>query len=157
VLTRPRSEFAARLAGLNLVRGTAVPGGLRTADGMEILGAAGTGPAPGDPAVAVFSPSDVAVHLQPPRGSPRNLLPVTISGLEPQGTLVRVRAENGIAADVTTAAVADLALQSGAQVWFVVKATKVAVLAPADHEPTAVPDRSPGQPRSVTTGSPAAS
>ncbi|MCA1701823.1 MAG: TOBE domain-containing protein, partial [Actinobacteria bacterium] len=156
VLTRPRSEFAARLAGLNLIRGTAVAGGLRTTDGIKIIGAGsadGAGPVPGNPAVAVFSPSDVAVHLQPPQGSPRNVLAGTVSGFEPQGTLVRVHAENGIAADVTAASVADLALHPGARVWFVVKATEVAVHALPATATTHRSDCGSEQTHAATSGS----
>ena len=47
---------------------------------------------PGQPAVAVFSPAAVAVHLAPPTGSPRNHLAVTITELEPRGELLRLHA-----------------------------------------------------------------
>ncbi|HEU0087250.1 MAG TPA: ATP-binding cassette domain-containing protein [Pseudonocardiaceae bacterium] len=140
VLTRPRSAFAARLAGLNLVPGTATVAGVRTADGVEIVGVGG-GPAPGTPAVAVFSPSDVAVHPRPPHASPRNVLASTVAGLEPQGTVIRVWSEAGIAADITAAAVSDLALHPGAQVWLVVKATEVAVHALPDQARDPAPRR----------------
>ena len=55
VLARPRSPFAARIAGLDLVPGTACPEGLRTADGLVVAGHA-EGTVVGDPAVAVFHP-----------------------------------------------------------------------------------------------------
>ena len=157
VRIRPRSEFAARLAELNLIRGTALAGGLRTADGVEICCAAtatDAGPVPGEPAVAVFSPTDVAVHLRPPQGSPRNVLPGTVCGLEPQGTLVRVRAENGIDADVTAASVADLALHPGSRAWFLVKATEVAVHTLPDHGHDTPSDRRSGPAYTATSDSP---
>ncbi|MCA1701825.1 MAG: TOBE domain-containing protein [Actinobacteria bacterium] len=159
VLTRPRSEFAAEVAGLNLIRGTALAGGLRTPDGIEICyaaTAADAGPVPGEPVVAVFSPTDVAVHLRPPQGSPRDVRPGTICGLKPQGTLVRVRAENGIAADVTAASVADLALHPGQRVWFVVKATEVTVHALPDHGHDTPSDHRSEQAHPATSGSPTA-
>lgn len=132
VLTRPRSPFAARLAGLNLVPGTAVDGGLRTAEAAEITGRAAA-TVIGEPAVAVFAPSSVAVHADPPTGSPRNVLPDEVTGLEPHGDLVRIRSRRGLAADVTPAAATELALQPGSQVWLVVKAAEVAVHPAGPH------------------------
>ncbi|WP_345713533.1 TOBE domain-containing protein, partial [Kineococcus glutinatus] len=133
VLVRPRSAFAARAAGLNLVPGTAAPEGLRCADGSLLVGLRDGGCEPGEDAVAVFAPAAVAVHRGAPGGSPRNALAVVVAELEPRGPLVRVRAAraghlpSGLAADVTAAAVADLDLAPGSAVRFVVKATEVAV------------------------------
>jgi molybdate transport system ATP-binding protein len=141
VLSRPRSPFTARIAGLNLVSGVGVPGGLRTEDGTTVAGQdAGEGPTVGAPAVAVFPPAAVAVFQDRPAGSPRNVVPVRLAGLEPRGEVVRLRAGpvdggpawvSGLAADVTPAAVADLGLGAvlapGARLWFAVKATEVRV------------------------------
>ena len=141
VLSRPRSPFTARIAGLNLVSGVGVPGGLRTEDGTTVAGQdAGEGPTVGAPAVAVFPPASVAVFQDRPTGSPRNVVPVRLAGLEPRGEVVRLRAGpvdggpawvSGLAADVTPAAVADLGLGAvlapGARLWFAVKATEVRV------------------------------
>ncbi|THI99569.1 ATP-binding cassette domain-containing protein, partial [Nocardioides sp.] len=131
VLSRPRSAFAARFAGLNLVSGTATAHGVRGPDGTVVHGTVhGTPgaepPREGEPAVAVFRPSAVAVHREPPGGSPRNAFPVLITELEPLGDLVRVRASD-LAADVTVTSVAALALAPGLPVTFVVKATEVEV------------------------------
>lgn len=129
VLSRPRSAFAARFAGLNLVGGVATPDGVRRPDGSVLHGTS-TDPAPaeGSEAVAVFRPSAVAVHREPPGGSPRNVLAVRVEELEPLGDVVRVRAGD-LAADVTVAAVAELGLAPGQEVSFVVKATEVDVYA----------------------------
>ncbi|MEV4999587.1 sulfate/molybdate ABC transporter ATP-binding protein [Nocardioides sp. LML1-1-1.1] len=129
VLSRPRSAFAARFAGLNLVGGTATPDGVRRPDGSILHGTLGDpAPADGADAVAVFRPSAVAVHREPPGGSPRNVLPARIEELEPLGDVVRVRAGD-LAADVTMAAAAELGLAPGQAVSFVVKATEVSVYA----------------------------
>ena len=129
VLARPRSAFAARFAGLNLVAGTATPDGVRRPDGLVLHGTAGDPhPVPDADAVAVFRPSAVAVHREPPGGSPRNALPVTVTELEPLGDVIRVRAGE-LAADVTVAAVSELGLAPGIPVIFVVKATEVDVYA----------------------------
>ncbi|TNM36634.1 ABC transporter ATP-binding protein [Nocardioides albidus] len=129
VLSRPRSAFAARFAGLDLVAGTATPDGVRRPDGLLLHGTLGDpAPRPGADAVAVFRPSAVAAHKEPPGGSPRNALPVTVTELEPLGDLVRVRAGE-LSADVTVASVAELGLAPGVAVTFVVKATEVDVYA----------------------------
>lgn len=135
VLARPRSAFSARIAGLDLVPGTADGDGLRTADGVPMHGRT-IEVAPGEPAVAVFPPSAVSVHASRPGGSPRNVFPVRVAALEPRGDTVRIRAArcdggpswvDGLAADVTPAAVAELGAEPGHEVWFAVKATEVAV------------------------------
>jgi molybdate transport system ATP-binding protein len=128
VLTRPRSAFAARLAGLNLVSGIATADGLRAADGTELTGGTGA-PVVGAAAVAVFTPAAVAVYMDPPKGSPRNVIFDRVAALEPNGTLVRVRGAAGLAADITPIAAVELGLHTGAGVWFVVKAAEVAVYA----------------------------
>ncbi len=133
VLTRPRSMFAARLAGVNLVAGTATRDGLKTAGQGHFYGILDATCAPGDWAVAVFNPNAVAVHLTPPTGSPRNHLPVTIAEIEPRGSFVRVGAvENsdgtaGLFADLTARAVTEMDLVPGQQVYFAIKATEVSV------------------------------
>ncbi|HKR50647.1 MAG TPA: ATP-binding cassette domain-containing protein [Pseudonocardiaceae bacterium] len=126
VLTRPRSAFAARLAGLNLVSGTATANGLRAEDGFELTGVTDS-TVLGTAAVAVFTPAAVAVYMDPPKGSPRNVIQDRVAALEPNGTLVRVRGVAGLAADITPVAVVELGLHAGAGVWFVVKAAEVAV------------------------------
>jgi molybdate transport system ATP-binding protein len=140
VLARPRSPFAARVAGLDLVPGTACPEGLRTADGLVVAGRAEE-VVDGEPAVAVFPPAAVAVFAERPHGSPRNVVPVRLAAVEPHGDLVRLRAgvrdggpawAEGLAADVTPGALVDLPVEPGAELWFAVKATEVAIH-PAGH------------------------
>ncbi|MCA1186439.1 MULTISPECIES: sulfate/molybdate ABC transporter ATP-binding protein [unclassified Saccharopolyspora] len=131
VLTRPQAAFTARIAGLNLLTGVATDGGLDFG-GTAIAGRS-VEVARGEPAAAVFSPSAVAVHRERPDGSPRNAVPVRIDVLEPRGDVVRLRAATRtpdpvvLSADVTPAAVADLRLGVGDLVFFVVKATEVAM------------------------------
>ena len=127
VLARPRSGFAARVAGLNMVEGAWRDRHVATPTGMS-LGGVVSGPEPGsgDAVVAVFRPSSVAVHRERPGGSPRNVLAVTVSELQPLGDRVRVRGD-GLSADVTPAAAAELGLVPGSPTYFVVKATEVEV------------------------------
>lgn len=127
VLAQPRSAFAARIAGLNLIEGIWTAGGLVTGDGIRIAGS-GVDPLPteGGRAVAVFRPSAVSVFRDPPGGSPRNALEVTVTHLEPLGDRVRVHAGE-LSADITPQAAADLDLAPGARVLFTIKATEIAV------------------------------
>lgn len=144
VLTRPRSEFAARLAGLNLIFGIATEQGLRSAGGVELSGVA-EHTVLGEEAVAVFSPAMVAVHTDPPEGGARNVLPDLIEALEPQGSLMRVRGSSGIAADITPVAAVEMGLHTGGRAWFVVKAAEIAVYprtAASSFEGYPVPDPS---------------
>ena len=130
VLSAPRSEFGARIAGVNLISGViSAPGSLRTPWGADI---SGMGDAePGVAAVALFRPSAVAVHLEPPHGSPRNVLPVTLADIDVHGPVVRVRGGElpdgapGLAADVSAAAAVDLSLEPGRTVYFAIKAQEV--------------------------------
>lgn len=130
VLSHPRSAFAARIAGVNLIAGAAQPTGLRTQDGGGIQGIVDPDCSVGQRAVAVFSPAAVAVHETAPTGSPRNHLAVTITELEPRGELIRVHGAGSIGdliADITAAAAADLELMPGKHVHFAVKATEVRI------------------------------
>lgn len=126
VLARPRSAFAARIAGLNMVSGALDGHGVRGPDGLLVEGLAEQPMAQGDPAVAVFRPSAVGVYRHLPGGSPRNVIDVTITELEPFGEQYRVRTA-GLSADVTAPAVAELDLTPGAAVFFAVKASEVAI------------------------------
>ncbi|WP_051919421.1 sulfate/molybdate ABC transporter ATP-binding protein [Prescottella defluvii] len=118
VLTRPRSAFAARIAGINLLSGTVRAGVLDTVAGA-VSGIGEDGSDDGDHAVAVFAPTAVAVHRKPPEGSPRNIFRVRITEIEGRGHAVRVRADDnpdgsaGLVADVTATAVAELDLSGG--------------------------------------------
>jgi molybdate transport system ATP-binding protein len=137
VLERPRSAFAAGLAGLNLVTGRASASGVDTPDGLHLAAAPETAvsdipasglPVPGTAAAAAFSPRAVSVFADYPGGSPRNLLQVTVSDVEAHGPVVRIKAGH-LSADITAAAAADLDVVPGQTVYFAVKATEVAVYA----------------------------
>ncbi|MEO6509675.1 MAG: ABC transporter ATP-binding protein [Nocardioides sp.] len=125
VLSRPRSAFAGRLAGLNLLRGTWDDGAVRTGEGWPVHGLLeGPQPEPGHDAIAAFRPQAVAVYRDTAPGSPRNAFQVRVSDLEPRADLMRVHAGD-LAADVTVQAAAELELVVGNPVTFVVKATEV--------------------------------
>ena len=133
VLRHPRTRFTARIAGLNLVRGRYVDGGVRTDTGLVVQGTHRDDEVPGagEPAAAVFAPAAVSIFAHPPEGSPRNSLPVTIIELEPRGDLVRVRGDDhhghSLAADVTPLSVAELDLYPGREVTYSLKAAAVTI------------------------------
>jgi molybdate transport system ATP-binding protein len=123
VARHPRTDYVARLVGLNLVRGTAAGHEVLLPSGAHVVLAH---PAHGD-TLAAFSPGAVVLHRQPPEGSARNVWPGRVSTLETHGDLVRVAVDGTVPlrADVTPAAVADLKLAPGEPVWASVKATEV--------------------------------
>ncbi len=127
VLSRPRSEFAARMAGLNMLVGTWTGDRVQLDSGEAVQGRV-VGPAPevGARAVAAFRPTAVAVYRHEVTGSPRNRFREIVLGVEPLADLVRVRTPT-LRADVTAASVAELDLVPGVEVSLSVKATEVAV------------------------------
>ncbi|MFG1613168.1 ABC transporter ATP-binding protein [Nonomuraea wenchangensis] len=121
VARRPRTDYVARLVGLNLYRGVAdgalVKVGewpLHTSENLE------------GPAFVAFPPAAVALYRSRPDGSPRNLWQATIGGIERHGDNVRVHLDGPVTAfaDITPAAVADLDLTPGQRIWASVKATE---------------------------------
>jgi molybdate transport system ATP-binding protein len=121
IARRPRTDYVARLAGLNLYRGTA-DGHVVSLPDLTLNAAESLS---GEVFLA-FPPSAVALFRTRPDGSPRNLWQATIGGIEPHGDQVRVHLDGpvAVAADVTPAAVAELRLAEGDVVWAAVKAAE---------------------------------
>ncbi|WP_406314114.1 ABC transporter ATP-binding protein [Streptosporangium sp. NBC_01639] len=121
VARRPRTDYVARLVGLNLYRGIAADRRVTVGDVIFSVADHLDGPA-----FVAFSPAAVALYRTRPDGTPRNLWRARIEGIERHGDNVRVHLDGPItaSADVTPAAVADLDLTSGQQVWASVKATE---------------------------------
>lgn len=116
VLERPRSEFGARIVGVNFVRGPAMASGVRGPNDAVISGRPDVeAPLEGEMA-AVFEPSAVAVHREAPSPEHGSVMSATVMELEPRGAHVRVRTEH-FTADVPVADVADLELAPGTDVW----------------------------------------
>ncbi|WP_433341555.1 ABC transporter ATP-binding protein [Micromonospora sp. CA-111912] len=121
VTARPRTDYVARLVGLNLHRGHA--DGHRVRVGGLTLTAADS--VAGEAFVA-FPPAAVALHPVRPEGSPRNTWSATVAGVQRHGDNLRVQLDGplSVAADVTPAAAAQLRLVPGRAVWAAVKAAE---------------------------------
>ena len=125
---RPRTDYVARLVGLNLLRGTGA-GREVTVDGSRIVVPA---PVTG-PVLVAFPPTAVVLSPARPEGSARNVWAGRVVSLSPHGDLVRVEtgvgAGEGVAllADVTPAAVAELQLATGRAVFASIKASELSV------------------------------
>ncbi|MBO0685520.1 MAG: TOBE domain-containing protein, partial [Candidatus Dormibacteraeota bacterium] len=125
VTERPRTPYVADLVGVNLLRGRASGDAIEVEGGgrLEVVGAGA-----GD-VFAVIPPSTISLWRSRPDGSPRNVWRGRAAGLDLLGDRVRVRVEGrpALVAEVTPAAVADLALAEGTEVWVSLKATEVRV------------------------------
>ena len=123
VTARPRTDYVARLVGLNLYRGRGGGHTVTLPTGM-VLTTADT--VHGDAFVA-FPPTAVALHPDPPQGSPRNTWSATVTGIARHGDHVRVQLVGGpgeASADITPTAAATLRLAPGQTIWAAVKATE---------------------------------
>jgi molybdate transport system ATP-binding protein len=125
IARRPRTDYIARLVGLNLYQGRA--------DGHTVvLGpdlALTTTEKLTGPAFVAFPPSAVTLHRDRPDSSARNTWRARITGMESHGDQIRVALTGAadalpLAADLTTVAVAELALHPGVEVWATVKAAQ---------------------------------
>ena len=127
VARQPATDYVARLVGLNLYEGRADGASVKLADG-------GTFVIPDhgqheDVLIAV-RPSAFAVSQQPLQAiSPRNIWSAQVAGLTLLADRVRLdlRGSPSALADVTPAAVAELSIRPGSQVWVAVKATDLVV------------------------------
>jgi molybdate transport system ATP-binding protein len=126
IRVRPRSRYVADLVGVNLFRGRAERGVVRVGEAHVVASDALDGEV-----FAVVPPHAVALHRERPEGTPRNVWRCTVSTVDDEGDRVRVSVTGllALSADVTPAAVRELELRPGAEVWASVKATEVAVYA----------------------------
>lgn len=125
VTQRPRSRYVADLVGVNLLRGTSAAGQVAVAGGASLQSA----DAVDGEVFAVIHPRAVALHRSRPEGSPRNVWRGRASALDFQGDRVRVGVEGEmpIIAEITPAAVRELDLAEGGEIWVSVKATEITV------------------------------
>ncbi len=123
ITRHPRTDYVARLVGLNLLTAHAAGQVADLGGGASLVL-----PHPMTGRVhAVFAPSAVTLSLTQPHGSARNLWPGRISDIERHGDLVRITVDGTvpILADLTPLAVSELNLTPGTAVWASVKASEV--------------------------------
>ncbi|MFI9272806.1 ABC transporter ATP-binding protein [Kitasatospora sp. NPDC052896] len=122
IARRPRTDYVARLVGLNLYQGVADGHAVKLPDGVTVV----TADELAGPAFVAFPPAAVTLHRNRPDSSARNAWEVTVAGLEQHGDQVRADLTGplALAADLTPTAVAELDLVTGAAVWATVKATQ---------------------------------
>ena len=122
---RPRTRYAADLAGSNLFVGHAASGVIDV-DGFDLHMA--------DSSVrgrvlVIIHPRVIALHRHVPEGSPRNVWKSRIRLVEHLGDRVRVQMGPPlpITAEVTRQAGASLGLGPGVEIWVSIKATEISV------------------------------
>ncbi|WP_457031498.1 ABC transporter ATP-binding protein [Kitasatospora sp. P5_F3] len=122
IARHPRTDYIARLVGLNLYQGTATGHTVTLPDGGPALTTTEdlTGPA-----FVAFPPAAVTLHRTRPDSSARNVWQLEVAGLDLHGDQVRVDLTGPLpmAADLTPAAAAELDLAPGSLVWAAVDLT----------------------------------
>ena len=122
---RPASPYAADLAGVNLLVGTA-SGRILTAGGHDLVIAE----AMEGPVIATVHPRAISIHLEQPGGSPRNSWQTTIRHVDHHGD--RVRLQTGrplpLTAEVTPDSQSSMSLFPSSSVWLSIKATEILVV-----------------------------
>jgi molybdate transport system ATP-binding protein len=122
---RPRTPYAADLAGSNLLFGTATHGEVDV--GSHLIHVAEHG-VEGE-VLLTIRPSAISLHRIQPEGSPRNAWQTTIAVMERLGERTRIRtgAPVPLTVEVTSEAMSALALGVGETVWLAIKATEIGV------------------------------
>lgn len=123
ITAHPRSRYVADLIGTNLIPGTLTRESLITVDGVRLTVVADvTGPG-----FAVIRPPSVALSRHAPGTSARNSFVGLVDDIDRLGDRVRVGIDGPIhlVAEITAAALDELDLRPGDQVWAAVKATDI--------------------------------
>jgi molybdate transport system ATP-binding protein len=132
----PKTRYAADIVGLNLFAGRLEP----TPDGAGRIdtdrGSVFVGWPPATrrevvaDAIGVLRPSDVAVHVTRPSGSPRNVLWGRVESMSVDRDRARIVASTDppVAAEITLDSVGRLGLDIGSEVWMSFKAVEVQVV-----------------------------
>ncbi len=132
VIAQPRSPYVAGIVGLNLVSGTVRVGRQVVVDlpaGVLVTAEAAADVVAGSTVWATIDPAAVALYPTRAQGSPRNVWPVTVREVTIAGQRARVGLDGSVPliAEVTTAAVAELGLVAGREVYAGAKATEVKI------------------------------
>ena len=122
---RPRTRYAADLAGVNLLTGEAHVGAVKIGDLELRVADRGVG----GQVLVTLRPQAIALHRERPEGSPRNVWATSIEEMEEAGGRVRVGlgAPLPVTAEITSESRLSLGFEVGAEVWVSVKATEIGV------------------------------
>lgn len=140
ILSTPSTEFVASLTGASLLNGTlagdeSTPQ-LKLGQGMSLRLAQWPQANADEPAwqmgakaVALINSDAIALYPQQPKGSPRNVIPVSVSSLDGDGAVVSLslRLADGqrLRTRLTAAAIAELGIEVGTSLFAVIKATAI--------------------------------
>jgi molybdate transport system ATP-binding protein len=132
----PASGYAADLVGVNLFRGRLEPvedgtGSVVTRSGaITVVWPDGVAFERRDDIVATLRPADVALHLERPEGSPRNVLEGSVAEVAIHGERARVRVVSAppVVAEITIGSVERLGLEPGLHVFASFKAVEVRLM-----------------------------
>jgi molybdate transport system ATP-binding protein len=122
VALRPRTRYVADLLGVCLIDAESDGDhAVKLASGARLTVA---DPVPGSRIAVAVRPRAVSLHRHRPEGSARNVWPATVRAVEAEHDRVRVGLDGPVpvTAEVTPAAVAELGLAPGAEVWASIKA-----------------------------------
>jgi molybdate transport system ATP-binding protein len=121
VASQPRTDYLAKVLGVNLLRGDVYEGVMTPDGGGSLVVSTDLE----GPAVVVIRPQAITLHAKKPEGSARNVWESTVLGIETHHDQVRVALSGPpeLTAAVTHAAIADLKLVPGQRVWMSLKAT----------------------------------
>lgn len=122
---RPRTRYAADLAGHNLIAGVVHGGVVETGThALQIANKDIEGPV-----VMTIHPTAISIHPSRPEGSQRNAWETRVDRLEQLESRVRLRtgAPLPLTVEVTDSARSELGLEPGVRVWVAFKATEITV------------------------------
>ncbi len=119
----PRTQYAADLAGTNLLAG--VTAGRTTSVAGHVVHLADAAPA--GPTLLTVHPRAVSLHRHRPEGSPRNAWQTVVTQIEVMGDRARVSvgAPMALTSEITNTSVGELHLEVGSAVWVSIKATEI--------------------------------
>jgi molybdate transport system ATP-binding protein len=125
VVARPASRYVAQLVGVNLLHGTATAERTVRLETGAIVTVAD--PLPGPTVALAIRPQAVTLYRHAPDGSARNNWAARVRTLEADRDRVRVTLDGPVpmTAELTPAAVAELELAPGVEVWASVKAVDI--------------------------------
>ena len=121
---RPATPYVADLLGINALSGVAREGRVHVGDFAFTVATSLTGDV-----LLTVHPRSVSLYRERPAGSPRNVWPADVAGVEPLVDRARVQLSGPVPliAEVTPASVEELRLAEGGVVWVAVKATELSV------------------------------